>query len=500
MIGSVKSGEVENHSSADAEIYRRTMIFVVAAAVHAALPRRAVYSGHSLSGAYYYTFTHGPQASEDEITALKTEIRRLIELDAEIRAVEINFGEAVEYFEKNKQKDTALLIRQRGNAFVKVNTLNGFTCLYCAPLLNRAGLLPSSFDVSLYREGFLLRFPPPGGGTIREFTENPKIFSAYNEYKKWGRITGVRSAGHINKLIEDGAIDEFIRLNEAFHAKKLIEISDEIYARRGSVKLVLIAGPSSSGKTTTAKRLSVYLKVFGIEATIISLDDYYMHPDKAPKNENGQPDLECLEALDVDYFNTQMLELFDGKEVTLPAFDFKTGLRGEGRKIRLGKRRETLIVEGIHGLNGALTRQIAAENKFKIYVSVLTQAGVDSHNRVSAGDNRLLRRIVRDNQFRGTSALRTLAVWDSVQRGAEKHIFRFEGSADAVFNSSLDYEMPVLKFCAEHLLRGINPQTAEYGEAERLLAILDNFNVLPPQAVPSDSILREFIGGSCFKY
>ncbi|MDR1256255.1 MAG: nucleoside kinase, partial [Spirochaetaceae bacterium] len=257
---------------------------------------------------------------------------------------------------------------------------------------------------------------------------------------------------------------------------------------------------SSSGKTTTAKRLSIYLKVRGIEAVVISLDDYYLHPDNVPKDENGKPDFECLEALDVDYLNRQLLDLFDGKEITLPVFDFKTHIRGEGRTISLGDRRKALVMEGIHGLNDALTPQIAAENKFKIYVSVLAQIAVDSHNRVSVRDNRLLRRIVRDNQFRGASARHTLATWDSVQRGAKKHIFRFENGADAVFNSALDYELPVLKCYAEHLLRGIEPETPEYAEAERLLNLLDNFNILPAQTVPGTSILREFIGKSDFKY
>ncbi|MDR2445195.1 MAG: nucleoside kinase [Spirochaetaceae bacterium] len=482
------------------EIYRRTVSFLLSAAIRRALPDRGEYLYHSIDCAYYYTFTRSPKVCEDEINILKTEMRRLIAEDLEISCRYIDYREALDYFERNGLESTALLLRQRGRARVKVNQLGGFVRLYAAPLLHSTGDV-SVFDISAYHEGFLLRFPPyRGSGTLQKFTESPKIFSAYNEYKKWGRIIGVHSAGHINELIADGTIKEFIRMNEAFQDKKLSAIADEIYECRNDVKLVLIAGPSSSGKTTTAKRLAIHLKVLGIEPVAISLDDYYLHPDNAPKDENGQPDLECLEALDVDYLNRQLLDLFDGKDVTLPVFDFKTCTRKEGETIRLGKRREVLVIEGIHGLNDALTHQIKNENKFKIFVSVLTQIIVDDQNPVNPCDNRLLRRIVRDNRFRGASVLRTLSTWDSVQKGAEKHIFRFENSADAVFNSALDYEIPVLKCYTERLLRGVKPENTSYDEATRLLDFFDNFNILPPQAVPADSLLREFIGESGFKY
>ena len=490
-----------------ADTYRRTISFLLSAAIREVFPDRGEHMYHSIGRACYYTFACGPRVCEGEINLLKAEMRRLITEDLEISCRYMDYGEALDYFEKNGLDNTALLLRQRGGERVKVNQLGGFARLYGAPLFSRTGDV-SVFDISPYHEGFLLRFPADSGsGTLEEFTESPKTFFAYNEYKKWGRIIGIHSAGHINELITDGTVNEFIRMNEAFQDKKLSAIADEIYERRNDVKLVLIAGPSSSGKTTTAKRLSVHLKVLGIEPIAISLDDYYLHPDNAPKDENEQPDLECLEALDVDYLNRQLLDLFNGKDVTLPVFDFKTCARKEGKTIRLGKRREVLVIEGIHGLNDALTHQIKNENKFKIFVSVLTQIIIDDQNPVDPCDNRLLRRIVRDSQFRGASALRTLSMWDSVQKGAEKHIFRFENSADAVFNSALDYEIPVLKCYAEHLLRGVKPENAPhseasrlYAEASRLLDFLDNFNILLPQVVPADSLLREFIGESGFKY
>jgi uridine kinase len=483
----------------DADIYRRTLAFLISAAVHKTLPDRNIYVHLSLGSAYYYTFTGGPKASQDEIDKLKAEMRRLINNDIQIYLRNLDYHEALDYFLTNKQNDTALLINQRGGASIKVNQINDFIDLYHAPLLPRTGLL-SLFDISLYYEGFMLRFPYAGGGSLEKIPDNQKMFFACEDYKKWGRISGVTAAAHINKIIIDRTIDEFIRINEAFQEKQLAFIADEIYKHGENIKLILIAGPSSSGKTTTAKRLSIQLKVLGIEPVAISLDDYYLTPDKAPKDENGKPDLECLEALDIDYFNKQLLDILDGKDTVLPIFDFKTAERKKGKTIRLNDRREMLVIEGIHGLNDALTHRIKSENKFKIYVSVLAQINIDDHNRVSTRDNRLLRRIVRDNQFRKMSALRTMSMWESVQRGAEKYIFRFENSADAVFNSALDYEIPVLKCYVEPLLRGIKPGCPEYNEAARLLDFLDKFNMLPPRVVPGNSILREFIGESDFKY
>jgi uridine kinase len=268
---------------------------------------------------------------------------------------------------------------------------------------------------------------------------------------------------------------------------------------RGDVRVVLIAGPSSSGKTTTAKRISIHLQVLGMEPLAISLDDYYNPPHMAPKDENGKPDLECLEALDVPYLNKQLAALLAGEEITLPVFDFRTCTRSDGRKVRAG-RRTVIIVEGIHGLNDSLTGEIPQEAKFKLYVSPLTQLNLDDHNRVPTSDNRLIRRMVRDSQFREVSAAKTLSMWPSVRRGEMRHIFPYQNSADFIFNSALDYELAVLKFYAEPLLRTVQPHEEEFAEAARLLGFLENFTPILPQTVPVESILREFIGDSDFKY
>ncbi|MCL2128633.1 MAG: nucleoside kinase, partial [Treponema sp.] len=353
-----------------------------------------------------------------------------------------------------------------------------------------------------YKEGLLLRFPAIGGTmAIGPFYDEPKIFNIYSEYKKWGRIVGVRVVGELNSMVADRTIRDYIRIAEAHQARKMASIAEQIYENREKVKLVLIAGPSSSGKTTSAKRLSIELMVLGIKPVAISLDDYYVGADRNPLDEKGQPDYECLEAMDIPYLNSQIQALYRGEEISLPVYDFKTGARRDnaGKKIHLD-RRMVLIVEGIHALNDALTFSIARDTKFKVYVSALTQLNLDDHNRIPTSDNRQLRRMVRDYQFRGKDAAATIKMWPNVQAGERKHIFPFQNTADAVFNSALDYELSVLKYYADPLLRAVKPSQTEYAESARLLSFLENFAPIQPQYVPGTSILREFIGDSEFKY
>jgi len=482
-------------------VYRTSLAFLLAVSAKSLFPSRSLYVGHSLGHGYYYTFLDGGKPESGDVERLQGQMRVLVSCDLHISCRYMAYAEAMEAFTKNKQDDTALLLAERSESKVMVNDCAGFVDLYISALVNRTGLL-DVFELLPYEDGFLLRFPPVGGGhKLIPFQDSPKIFSVYDEYKKWGRIVGVHCVGNLNHQVSSRNIREYIRIAEAFQEKKLDEIAGMIYGRRGEVKAVLIAGPSSSGKTTSAKRLSISLKVMGIEPIAISLDDYYVGTDRTPKDEKGEPDYECLEALDVPYLNEQLLALLAGKEVTLPVFDFKAGRRREegGRKIRLDEG-NMLIIEGIHGLNDALTPQIKKETKFKIYVSALTQLNLDDHNRIPTTDNRLLRRMVRDNQFRGASATKTFQMWPSVQRGARKHIFPFQNQADAAFNSALDYEFAVLKVYAEPLLRSVKPGMKEYSEAARLLSFLANFAPILPHYVPGTSILREFIGESEFKY
>ena len=482
-------------------LYRCSLAFLLAVAANELFHDRSLYIGHSLGCSFYYTFLEGNKPEKEEIEELQKLMKKLVVENMPINCSYMAYAEAMETFIKNNQKDTALLLNERSESKVMVNECGGFVDLYISPLVNRTGLL-EAFELMPYKDGFLLRFPALGGGShVAPFKDSPKIFSVYNEYKKWGRIVGVHSVGRLNQLISDRTIKDYIHIAEAFQEKKLGEIAEQIYERKNDVKAILIAGPTSSGKTTSAKRLSIALKVMGIEPIAIGLDNYYVGTDKTPLDENGEPDFECLEALDIPYLNQQLLSLLAGEEVTLPVYDFKKGQRREegGRKIRL-ERRNMLIIEGIHGLNDGLTPQIKKETKFKIYVSALTQLNLDDHNRIPTSDNRLLRRMVRDNQFRGASALRTFQMWPSVQRGERRHIFPFQNSADVAFNTALDYELAVLKFYAEPLLRTIKPGMTEYSEAARLLSFLGNFAPIPSQYVPGTSILREFIGDSEFKY
>ena len=482
-------------------IYRRSLAFILAIAARKLFPDRRLYVGHSLGNSYYYTFCTGRKPTEDEITRLREEIRSLVRQNLPITFMYLAYEEALEIFRKNRQTDTVLLLEQRNTSRIKVNQCMDFIDIYVEPLVPRTGFL-SGFELQSYGNGFLLCFPGIGAGSRMEpVSVDQNIFKIYEEYKKWGRIVGVRVVGELNAHVTNRTIQDYIRIAEVFQSRKLAEIAEQIYKKRDTVKMVLLAGPSSSGKTTSAKRLAIELMVMGIKPIPISLDDYYVGTEKTPKDEKGNPDYECLEALDIPFLNEQLLSLFRGEEVTLPVYDFRTGSRREsgGKTIRMD-RRTILIVEGIHALNDKLTASIGRDTKFKLYVSALTQLNLDDHNRIPTSDNRLLRRIVRDYQFRGKNAAGTIKMWPNVQAGERKHIFPFQNSADATFNSALDYELSVLKYYADPLLRMVKPDQHEYAEAIRLLSFLENFAPIPPQYVPGTSILREFIGDSEFKY
>jgi uridine kinase len=407
----------------------------------------------------------------------------------------------MQLFKEHRQADTALLLEQRSTSRIKVNECQGYMDIYIQPLLANTGQL-YAYELMPYQDGFLLRFPHiRSGKVIDPFVDEPQLFAVYKDYKKWGRTIGVRVVGELNSKIADRTIRDYIRVAEAQHARKMSDIALRIYEKKDKIKLVLIAGPSSSGKTTSAKKLAVELMVQGMKPIAVSLDDYYRGTDQTPRDENGEPDYECLEALDVPFLNEQLQALYRGEEITLPVYEFRTGSRKEsgGKKIRLSGQ-NILIVEGIHGLNDELTHTIDRDTKFKVYVSPLTQLNLDDHNRIPTSDNRLLRRMVRDSQFRGMQAAGTIKMWPKVQAGERKYIFPFQEGSDAAFNSSLDYELSVLKYYADPLLRAVKPHMYEYAEAVRLLSFLENFTPIPPQYVPGTSILREFIGDSEFKY
>ena len=488
-------------SSDGVMIYRRTLSFVLAIAARSVFPDDGVYVGHSLGNSYYYTLSSGDVPKESDVKKLDGEMRKLVDENLPVSFKYLSYEEAVQLFKSHYQTDTALLLEQRSSSRIKVNECRGYMDIYVQPLLERTGLL-SSFELMPYGDGFLLRFPGVNKGeTIDPFVDEPQLFAIYSDYKNWGKTVGVRVVGELNSRIASRTISNYIRIDEAHQARKMGDIANRINENIGSLKLILIAGPSSSGKTTSAKLLEIELMVLGLKPIAISLDDYYRGTADTPKDENGEPDYECLESIDVPLLNEHIQSLYKGEEISLPVYDFKTGVRKglNGKKIRLNKN-NILILEGIHGLNDALTNSIDRKTKFKIYVSALTQLNLDDHNRIPTSDNRLLRRMVRDSQFRGMDAAGTIRMWPKVQAGERRHIFPFQNSTDAAFNSALDYELSVLKYYADYLLRAVKPGMAEYAEAARLLAFLENFAPIPPQYVPGTSILREFIGDSEFKY
>ncbi|MCL2043843.1 MAG: nucleoside kinase [Treponema sp.] len=482
-------------------IYRRSLAFLLAAAARKLFSGRHLYVGHSLGRSYYYTFSSGEAPTEQEISALQEEMEAIVRKDLPITFKYLSYDEALKVFSEKGQTDTVVLLEQRSTSRIKVNECGDFLDIYVEPLVPRTGLL-SAFKLMLYKEGFLLRFPATGSNTLESYVDEPKIFKVFHEYKQWGRIVNVRVVGDLNSMIANRTIRDYIRIVEAHQVRKMAEIARQVYEQKDTIKMILLAGPSSSGKTTSAKLLSIELMVLGINPIAMSLDNYYVGTAKTPKDKNGNPDYECLEAMDISFLNEQLQALYRGEEITMPVYDFKTGVRIDtnGKKIRMPCRRSVLIVEGIHALNDALTHSIARNTKFKLYVSALTQLNLDDHNRVPTSDNRLLRRIVRDYQFRGKDAAGTIQMWSSVRAGEKKYIFPFQNSADAAFNSALDYELSVLKYYADPLLRAVKPSRREYAEASRLLSFLENFAPLPPQYVPGTSILREFIGDSEFKY
>ena len=481
-------------------IYRRSLCFLLAAVCHKKFPKARLLVGHSLGSGYYYTVESDEPLNETDVKTLEYEMFELVKQNLPISSCYVSYEEALELVERSGLKEARKQLNFRCPPRIRINTLDGFSDLYFGPLVTRTGVL-SVFELKKYRDGFLLRFPKGSDSTkVPAFVDQPKLFEIYKKYKTWGQRLGVTSVASLNELIVNRKVNDFIDITETLQEKCISEIADQIAARK-TVRVVLIAGPSSSGKTTTSKKLALELQAMGYIPKGISLDCYYVDHSRTPRDADGNFDFECLEALDIELLNKNLVDLFAGKEIIVPTYNFHDGTQVFDEKNRMSlKENEILIMEGIHGLNDKLTPKIPAELKFKIYLSALTQLNLDDHNRIPTSDNRLVRRIVRDYQFRGKGAAGTIAMWPSVRRGEEMYIFPFQNNADAVLNTALDYELSVLKVYAEPLLHSVKPSEPEYSEACSLLRFLDNFDSIAPTAVPPRSIIREFIGGSAFKY
>jgi len=476
------------------EVYRRTLSFLLVLACRQALGCQ-ISIRHSISNAYYCELSCGP-ASADQVARIRQALRDLVDQNVPIRRSVVSLDKARRIFEAQGNDDKARLLQWAVQDPVELYSCQGRFGFYYAPLAPSSGAVPL-FDLISYAPGMVLRFPTIHSPfSLPDFQATPRLVDVFREYGEWLDILDVGTMASLHEQVAEDKTVDIIMVSEAFHARRLALVSEEI-VRRKSVRLVCMAGPSASGKTTASRRLRVQLQLSGLHPVALSLDEYFVDRERTPRDEEGQYDFEDINALDLELLNSHLQRLLAGDEVQLPRFDFLLGKRTPGRKLRL-RPKDILIIEGIHGLNDRLTEAVPEDLKYGIFVSPLTGVSLDRHTRTSTTDNRFLRRMVRDHRTRGKSPENTILQWPSVTRGAFKHIFPFQDRADALFNTVLVYELSVLRGYAEPLLRTVPESSLAFGEAQRLLSMLRFVPVIPADNVPNTSILREFIGGSCF--
>ncbi|MBP2645053.1 MAG: thrS [Firmicutes bacterium] len=501
LVGHAKTVQFYDiSSSVGNRVYGRSLTMLLVAAAEKIFPRCRVRVEHSLSDGLYGEMTLDlGKPSVADFKALEKEMRLLVSENAPIIRQLIPREQAIQLFETEGQAEKAAILCQLALEKVTSYKIGGVSGYYYGHLVPYAGYL-DVFEIKPYAAGFVLRYPKTiKPKVIGPWKEQAKLYQVYDEAERWGDILDCAYVSDLNQHMAAGRGADIIRVAEALHEKKLAETADLIAKGADRYRVILIAGPSSSGKTTLAQRLSVQLRVSGLKPRAISIDDYFVNRDKTPVDAAGNYDFEALEAVDLELFNTQLAALLDGEEVELPRFNFLTGCReASGQLLRLTED-QPIIIEGIHALNDRLTEAIPAYNKFHIYVCPLTQISLDFHNRVPSSEARLIRRIVRDASFRGYDAAKTLRLWPNVRRGEERNIFPYQDNADVMFNSALIYELAVMKKKAEQALKAVLPHQDEYAEAIRLLGFLQYFVSLENEgSIPNNSILREFIGGSCF--
>lgn len=486
-------------------MYQRSLCFVLVAAVRDIYPDLKVQVHHSLCKGIYcelvaerYRSVERVVLTEADLEKIKQRMREWIEADVPFTRLEVTLEQARRIFRRHGRPEKADLLSYRTDSRISLYQCGPYKEHFCGYLLPRTSCVPV-FDLMLYSPGFILRHPEVGDPEhLPEFVDNPKLFRVFLEYGQWCKILGLDTVAALNEIVATGGICEFVKIAEALHEKKIAQIADMIAQSPTGAQVVLISGPSASGKTTFANRLAIQLRVNGYKPLIISLDDYFLDRRDTPVDESGEKDFEALEAIDAELFNTQVRQLLAGRTVTLPRYDFHRGRRLKGRSVSL-PRGGILLVEGIHAFNHRLTEAIPEGLKFKVYVSALTQLNLDWLNRVQTSDTRLIRRIVRDSRTRGYSASETLARWPLVRRGEEKNIFPYQEDADVIFNSALIYEYSALKPFADEALRKVGPRSETHSEARRLLYLLSYFLPVRAADIPSSSILREFIGQRGFR-
>lgn len=493
---------IDGSSFEGTRVIQRTAIFILQRAVELLFPDHTLYVRHSLGDGFYCELAGMDRIEGAQCEALRNQMQQLIAADLPITRCRLLTDEVRRRYTERGYADKIELLDTRPRLYSNLQTMGDAIGYFYGPLAPSSGAV-TIFDLVPYFNGIQLILPHRSTpDTLRKQMPQEKMTDVFNEYQQWVRMMGVPTVGAINRTIQQGQAGAMIKVADAFHERKFALIADAIVRanREHGTRMVLISGPSSSGKTTSSKRLSVQLGVLGLKPVLISLDDYFVDRDKTPLDENGDYDYEALEAIDLALFNEHLSRLMRGEEVAIPRYDFITGHRQWHESPLKLDERSILIIEGIHGLNPRLTPAIPREQKFLIYISCFTSVAMDNLTRIATTDNRLLRRLIRDHRTRGNDALATLSRWPSVRRGEEKHIFPYQENADAMLNSSLFYEIAVLRPYAEQILRDVPDTVPEYNEARRLLQFLDNFTPMPADEIAPTSILREFIGGSTFKY
>lgn len=480
-------------------IYRRSLYLVLAKAVYEIFPETILRIEISISNGIYCELDNKGSLSKEDIKKIKIKMQEIIDSDYKIKKHKLTKKEILTILEEENCSFRKELIKQQDNDYYTLYELNGYYDYFYYNLVPSTSYL-KEFDLHLRIPGFVLLFPKFfSSKKIPEFKEQPKLANIFLDYERLGNILGVSNAFDLNQKIKENNYNKLIMISEALHEKKIAAIADKIKNGMPRNKIILIAGPTSSGKTTFTHRLSIQLKINGLRPVQISVDDYFVDRKNTPLDQNGEKDFESIEAINLEMFNDHLLKLIQGEEIELPKFNFQKGVREKSGKFLKLDDNQPILIEGIHGLNDKMTEVIPHDLKFKIYISALTQLNIDCHNRIPTTDIRLIRRIVRDNQYRGLSASDTLDLWEGVRKGEEKNIFLYQENADIMFNSALIYELPVLKNYIEPLLKQIDKTNKNYYQAQRLLEILSNFAPIPDNQVPFTSILREFIGMSIFR-
>lgn len=487
------------HNSSAIRAYTRTLFFVLNKAAHDLWPDCTVVIDIPVSNGYYVDVRLDRPVTPDDIHELRQRMQQIIDAAIPIHRHETTTEDAIRMFRESRSFSKVKLLEGSGSLYTTYYDIDGYVDYYYGSLLTNTSQL-YLFGLEPYYDGMLLRIPSQEDPSkLGAFIRQDKMFEIFKEHHRWQTILGMRTVGDLNDAIAKGRSNQLIQLSEALQEKKIAQIADEIASRK-TIKMVLIAGPSSSGKTTTCKRLSVQLAVNGLKPIGISLDDYFLDRDQTPRDESGDYDFEHLHALNIPLLNEQMNALFHGEEVELPRYNFQKGKsEWSGKKLQL-KGKEVLVVEGIHALNPELTSQIPDEQIFRVYASALTTILLDNHNYVPTTDNRLLRRIIRDYKYRGVSAQETIRRWPSVRNGENRWIFPFQENADAMFNSAMLFELAVIKSQAEPLLEQVPENCVEHAEAYRLRKFLRYIRPIPEDQIPPTSLLREFLGGSSFEY